>query len=121
AYENPLLVALGSAGLTVALIRPLLQKHSKLETRNSKLLSFTLLALIIGIFIIPVPYTEYFVPIIPLLALYAATCLLNLTSDLKDLLTPRFRHSSFSQSNFIRPWEGASFVIRISLPLAILT
>jgi len=134
AYENPALVALGSLGLLSALLAPMTHNLSKknkspchpvsLSPRHV-LPALTLLALIVGIFIIPVPYTEYFLPIIPLLAIYQATLILKSTTLLKNGLRrrksppPAFTHSSFSHSDLIR---HSSFVIRISLPiLALIT
>jgi hypothetical protein len=91
AYENPLLVALGTAGLLQALSTPLFNRKSKngIPKSANPLPALSLLALIFGIKIIPVPYTEYFLMLIPLLAIYQSILLLQTIIYLKRKISLR--------------------------------
>jgi hypothetical protein len=69
AYEAPVLVAMGLAGLARGVIRACGRGGVR---RGLVLPVGTLVGTIVGIFLIPVPYTEYFLMPISLLAVYGA-------------------------------------------------
>ncbi len=76
-HENTLLVALGLAGLlggTIRLFRP------NRRRAGSALIPLQALGLAAGVFVIPVPYAQYLVMLLPLLALLAARVLVRWAS-----------------------------------------
>lgn len=74
AYEAPVLVAAGMAGLVGGLVRACTRGGVR---RGLILPAGTLVGTIAGIFLIPVPYTEYFLMPIVLLAVYGAVVLVD--------------------------------------------
>lgn len=74
AYENPLLAGLGLAGLLLAFSAAC---RRSVRLRGRLIVPATLAGLLAGVFLIPVPYTEYFMMPIPLLAILQAGLLVG--------------------------------------------
>ncbi len=90
-HENTLLVALGLAGLaggTIRLFRPSERRAV------SALIPLQALGLAGGVFAIPVPYAQYLVMLLPLLALLAARVLVQWVSASLRLRSPSARVGS---------------------------
>ena len=72
--QNPFMVGFGLLGLLWAV--PKLFKGPSFE-RGDYIMAINLVGLIVGLFIIPVPYRQYYMMILPLLALFAARFLVD--------------------------------------------
>jgi 4-amino-4-deoxy-L-arabinose transferase-like glycosyltransferase len=88
AYQNPFLVLLSIAGLLQSI---LLIFQRSTGRRGDFILVPCTLALLVGLFVIPVPYAQYYLLFLPLVALFAAAFLLESVMRLIELrasLTP---------------------------------
>ncbi len=91
--QNPFLVGLGLFGLIGAI-------HRFRSTDNSVHLNYimiiNLIGLVAGLFIIPVPWRQYYLMFLPLLALFAANALIEVV----DLMI-QFKDDKYLKSKFI--------------------
>lgn len=81
-YQHPFLGFFGSAGLLSAL--PFIFRPSSLPYGDFIIVPATV-ALIVGLFLIPVPHYQYYVLFLPLVAICAATFLVESVTKLADL------------------------------------
>ena len=79
AYQNPYLILFGVAGWIYQLF--LVCRGQGLR-RETYVLLPTAVSVLIGLFCIPVPYNQYYLWLLPLLALFAAVMLVDLTATL---------------------------------------
>ena len=86
-YQHPFLGFFGSAGLLCSLSSLF---GRSLPGRGDFIIAPATLSLIVGLFLIPTPYYQYYVLFLPLVALFAAAFLLESViklADLRDRLT----------------------------------
>jgi len=81
-YQHPFLGFFGSAGLLSAL--PFIFRPSSLPHGDFIIVPATV-ALIVGLFLIPFPHYQYYVLFLPLVAVFAATFLVEWITKLADL------------------------------------
>jgi hypothetical protein len=80
-YQNPLFGFFGSAGLLYTL--PHLFRRS--SPSLGSLITLATIALLVGLFLIPVPHFQYFVLFMPLGAIFAASFLVNSVTKLAEM------------------------------------
>lgn len=81
-YQHPFLGFFGSAGLLCSL--PFIFRRSSPQ-RGGFVIAPATLALIVGLFLIPFPLYQYYVLFLPLVAVFAATFLVDSVAKLADL------------------------------------
>ncbi len=77
--HNPVLAGLGAIGLFRAIFR--YTYGARFDSRGI-VLTVTLLGLLLGLFIIPAPYPQYYMMLMPLLAIFAAMTLVDVVDAL---------------------------------------
>ncbi len=79
--QNPFTVALGLAGLARGVLR---LRHTDSRRRGDPLLLFSTGGLLLGLFVIPVPYRQYYLLFLPLLGILAGAAFLELVPTLRS-------------------------------------
>jgi uncharacterized membrane protein len=80
-YQNPLFCFFGSAGLLYTLPHLFRRSSPSLDS----LITLATIALLVGLFLIPVPHFQYFVLFMPLVAIFAASFLVNSVTKLAKM------------------------------------
>ena len=83
-YQNPFIVGFGLLGWLWAFSRII--SASSLD-RGDYIFTINLAGLMVGLFIIPVPWRQYYLMFLPLLALFAARFLINVINELANSRT----------------------------------
>lgn len=92
--QNPYIVGFGLLGLFLAIPRNI--SSANFILRGDYIIGINLIGLIIGLFIIPVPWRQYYLIFLPLLALFAARFLINVVDELANSRTTgTWTYSSF--------------------------
>jgi len=109
--QNPFIVGFGLLGLLWAV--PKLISGPNLD-RGDYIIAINLVGLIIGLFIIPVPWRQYYLMFLPLLALFAARFLINVIDKLANSRTDGpWTYSSF--------WTGSILFLLLAAGLLLWT
>jgi len=86
--QNPCLVAFGTVGLMRTLVDLFRQGTFR---RGEFVLVLNAIGLIVGLFLMPVPYTQYYLLFLPLVAILAGTLLVEAVDMLTELRERQFR------------------------------